>query len=314
MTLPWEVWLGVATVPDGWAGALVATAAVAMPVAGARPWAAAALLVASLSRYEAWPACAVMAGLCAWSATRERTAEQRRVELACALVAATGPAAWMLWNVHAHGSALHFVARVTSFRRAIGAADVPLLDKVLDYPRALVMEAPAAALLGLLGAAGLLKQEQRRRWSLPVATAAAMLAFLVWGDVHDGAPTHHPARALVAIWWIFVGAGADTLAALFADGRRAVAYGAGALLALATTATLLLRSTEPPGTGEADAREAQIARGLDLRARHVLHVDVTPCAFEHFAMLAAWGAPERANVAPRTGAPVTPDCPAVIER
>jgi hypothetical protein len=220
----------------------------------------------------------------------------------------------MLWNAHAHGSALHFVARVTNFRRAIGAADVPFVAKLLDYPAALASDAAVAALLGAIGVAGLLRPELRQRHAWPFVTALAMLAFLVWGDLHDGAPTHHAARALVAIWWILVAAGADTLASLFARERRGLAYATGALLAATTAATLLIRPKSAlPGTGEADAREAQIARGLDLRARHVLHVDVTPCAFEHFAMLAAWGAPERANIAPRTGAPVTPDCPTVVE-
>jgi hypothetical protein len=57
-----------------------------------------------------------------------------------------------------------------------------------------------------------------------------------------------------------------------------------------------------------------IARGLDLRARGVQNVEVTPCAFEHFALLAAWGAPERATVLPRTGEAVTAACPLVVER
>jgi hypothetical protein len=313
MTIPWNLWLGVATVPEGWTGALVAAAALVMPVEKARPWAAGALLVAALSRYEAWPACAVMAVLCAWCAVKAGEPARRRTELACALVAAAGPVAWMLWNAHAHGSALHFVARVTNFRRAIGAADVPLVDKLLDYPVALATDAPVAALLGLTGLAGLLRLELRRRWTWPLVTAAAVLAFLVWGDLRDGAPTHHAARALVAIWWILVGAGADTLGSLFARERRGVAYATGGLLTVAAAATLLLGTSTPPGTSDADARESQIARGLDLRARHVLRADVTPCAFEHFAMLAAWGAPERATIAARTGAPVTAECPAVIE-
>src|SRR5258708_33522568 len=63
MLLPWNVWLGVATVPEGWAGALVAAAAIAMDTPRMRPWAAGALWAASLARYEAWPACAVMAAL-----------------------------------------------------------------------------------------------------------------------------------------------------------------------------------------------------------------------------------------------------------
>jgi hypothetical protein len=313
MTLPWNLWLGVATVPEGWVGALVAAAALAMPVERARPWAAAALLVAALSRYEAWPACAVMAVCCVLHAARGGATGRRFTELTCAFVAVAGPVAWMLWNARAHGSALHFVARVTNFRRAIGAADVPLADKLLDYPAALASEAAVAALLGAIGVAGLLRPELRRRHAWSLATAAVMFAFLVWGDLQDGAPTHHAARALVAIWWIFVAAGADTLASLFARERRALAYATGGLLAATTAATLLVHPSVPPGTSDADAREAQIARGLDLRARHVLRADVTPCAFEHFAMLAAWGAPERATIAPRTGAPVTAECPTVIE-
>lgn len=314
MTLPWNLWLGVATVPEGWADALVAAGAIAMTVEAARPWAAAALLIAALSRYEAWPACAVMAAFCAWGAAAAWEREGRRTAIACALVAVAGPVAWMLWNAHAHGSALHFVARVTNFRRAIGAADAPLVEKLLDYPRALVTEAPVAALLGVTGVAGLLRPQLRARWAMPAVTVGAILAFLVWGDVHDGAPTHHPARALVAVWWILVAMGVDTLAALMALPRRTLAYATGALVTVATTATLLLHASDPPGTGDADERDAQIARGLDLRARHVMHADVTPCAFEHFAMLAAWGAPERATIAQRTGAPVTPECPAVVER
>jgi len=314
MTLPWNLWLGVATVPEGWAGALVAAAAIAMPVEKARPWAATALLLASLSRYEAWPACAVMAVLCVWKAARGGASGRRSTELLCAQVAVAGPLAWMLWNAHAHGSALHFLARVTSFRHAIGAADAPFVEKLLEYPAALASDAAVAALLGAIGVAGLLRPELRKRHAWPFITAVAMLAFLVWGDVHDGAPTHHAARALVAIWWILVAAGADTLASLFARERRGLAYATGALLAATTAATLIVRpKTALPGTGAADAREAQIARGLDLRARHVLHVEVTPCAFEHFAMLAAWGAPERATIAPRTGGLVTSECPMVVE-
>jgi hypothetical protein len=38
---------------------------------------------------------------------------------------------------------------------------------------------------------------------------------------------------------------------------------------------------------------------------------VTPCQFEHFALLAAYGAPERAVVEPKTNMPPTSDCPVV---
>jgi hypothetical protein len=324
MALPWNAWLGVATVPEGWIGALVAAAVIAMRSDRARPWAAAALLGASLSRYEAWPACAMLVALCAREALRRSPAPDpeggaRRRNVLCALVAAAGPVLWIAWNAHAHGSALHFVARVTTFRQAIGAANVPLADKLLGYPRALVEQTPEAAALGAIGLAGFVSPALRARWGWAAASVLVILVFLVWGDVRDGAPTHHAARALAAAWWVLVAMGVD---ALFAAARRStedprpvriVAAAAGVLACLGWAASLPPRWRDGPGRDPAERRDAAIARGLDLRARGVAHVEIVPCAFEHFALLAAWGAPEQASVAPRTGEPVGPDCPRVTE-
>jgi len=253
-------------------------------------------------------------GLCGWHAAQ---GERRGREIACALVAAAGPVSWMAWNAHAHGSALHFVARVTTFRQAIGAADVPLGEKLLAYPRALVVETPEIAVLGALGLAALASPVLRTRWRWAAAATLAILAFLVWGDVRDGAPTHHPARALAATWWVLAAMGVDAVATLgagLAASGRAVVVATAAVAGIAWTAWLPSRWADAPGRGESEQRDAPIARGLDLRARDVPHVEVTPCAFEHFALLAAWGSPERATVSPRTGAPVTPACPLVVER
>ena len=63
-----------------------------------------------------------------------------------------------------------------------------------------------------------------------------------------------------------------------------------------------------------DTMPCPIARGLELRAAHVEHADITPCAFEHSALIAAWGAPERATVLARTGDPPGPACPSVTIR
>jgi hypothetical protein len=326
MALPWNAWLGVAAVPEGWFGALVAAAAISMALERARPWVAGALLVASLSRYEAWPACAVMAGLCAWSAARRARSPDGGVraglprDLACALAAALGPAAWMAWNAHAHGDALHFVARVTTFRHAIGAADIPLADKLLGYPRALVRETPEVALLGAASLAGLGSPAWRARWRWPAAVTLAVVAFLVWGDVRDGAPTHHPARALAATWWVLVAMGVDALATVAGRLAGASRRGARWATAAATVGCIALAASWPtrwadaPGRSDAERRDGPIARGLDMRARDVRAARITPCAFEHFALLAAWGAPERATVDPRTGEPVGPSCPRVEER
>jgi hypothetical protein len=331
MALPWNAWLGVATVPEGWAGALVAAAAIASADPQLRLGAAAALFAASLSRYEAWPACAVLAVLCLWSAAHggrggawtpndrggRRTAGH---DAACAIVAAIGPVAWMAHNALVHGSPVHFVARVTAFRHAMGAADAPMSDKLLDYPLALWRDTPEVVALGLVGIVGLIAvRPLRARWGPAGATALAITAFLVWGDAHDEAPTHHAARALVAVWWIAIGMGVDAGLALTgplasSPRRRAALIAAAGMVGIAWCAGLLPRWDDAPGRSDYDRRDAQIARGLDMRARNVQKAEITPCSFEQFALLAAWSAPERADVAPRTGEPTTGACPGVVER
>jgi hypothetical protein len=360
MVIPWNAWLGVATVPDGWTGALLAAGAIAMglgarsdegaaigvgsvgPRDSARRWGAVALLAAALSRYEAWPVCALFVAqsasraIVAWREERStgaaigaraaavasgtwRGAVGREVALAA--VAAAAPLLWMAWNARAHGSPFHFVARVTAFRRSIGAASAPMSEKLLGYPRAIVDETPEVAALALAGIAGAAASRAiRARWAWPMAAAGAVLVFLVVGDLGDGAPTHHPARALASIWWIAAGAGADAAAAAVisaqarGSGARWTAVGVGMIAALAWCLPLDARWRAWPGRGPSERREAQIARGLDLRARGVSAIDVTPCSFEHFAMLAAWGEPWRAKISPRTGKEPTEDCPAVTER
>jgi hypothetical protein len=320
MTTPWNAWLDVATVPEGWVGALVAAAMLAMPVERARPWAAAALMLGGLSRYETWPACVVLALLCVWRCAQATAREGRRGrpsrELGCALVTLAGPIAWMAWNAHAHGSPLHFVARVSTFRQSIGAASVPLADKLLGYPKALVLEMPVAAAFAVTGAIGLVVPRARQRWAWPVATSLLTLAFLVWGDVHDGAPTHHAARALVAIGWVLVAWGVDAISTLREHaglGRTRGLVAGVAVLAMIAGAVMLVGRPPAPGQSESEDREPQLARGRDMRERRVRAATVVPCSFEHFALLAAWGAPERADVRPRTGAPPTADCPLVTE-
>ncbi len=313
--LPYSAWLGAATVPEGWAGALTAAALLALPASRARPWGAAALLVASLSRYEAWAACAVFAFFCVRRPTKGGA---RGREVGCALLAVAGPLAWMAWNAYAHGSPVHFVTRVTTFRHAIGAADVPLATKALGYPLALLSDTPEVAALALAGAVGIgASATLRARWLWAAIGAAGILAFLVAGDLGDGAPTHHPARALSAVWWLGVAIGADAVVAAILRTRRPWRPGAviaAGALAGAWAILLPARWRAAPGETEAERRDAQIARGLALRARGVASVEITPCAFEHFALIAAWGAPERAKVNPRTGEPLTAACPRVDER
>jgi len=321
MALPWEAWLGVATVPEAWTGALIAAAVIGMAKDRARPWAAVTLFGASLSRYEAWPACGVLAALCVLRAFQGRAP---RREVACALVAIAGPLLWMGWNLHAHGSALHFLARVSSFRRSLGPQDLSLEDKLLEYPRALVQATPEAAVLGAWGILGYISSAHlRARWRWGAASALAIAVCLVAGELGDGAPTHHPERALSPVWWLLIALGIDaaavTLAAIkrFAQGepskaRRWTSIPAAAVL-LGWCAFLPFRYAIHPGRSDLELRSGQVARGLDLRARNVGSATITPCAFEHFALIAAWGAPERAHVQPSTHRPPTASCPDVDE-
>jgi hypothetical protein len=317
MALPWNAWLGVATVPEGWFGAIAAAALLAAVRPGLWPACALALTAAALSRYEAWPACAVFAVAVAY---RSRRLEPRpRGALAWAALAIAGPLAWMAWNAYAHGDPIHFLARVSAFRRAIGAAQVPLQEKLLGYPRALVAETPEVAVLGAVAAAGFAARSFRRRWATAALAVGAILIFLIVGDVRDGAPTHHPERALTIAWWIGVAMGIDaihhaaTALAKTPALRRGLAVATG-FVVTAWAASLPGRWALAPGNSNWDRRDSQLARGAEMRARGVAHVEITPCSFEHFALLAAWGEPQRAEVHPRTNAPPTAECPRVEER
>jgi hypothetical protein len=294
---PWSVWLGLAPVPEGWAGACAAAALFFL--AGERAMFAAGLaLVASLSRYEAWPVAAFVAVVCGVRARRDRT------NIAAAVVAASGIAFWLANNALTHGDAFHFVARVAAFRRA-SAPTLSIAARIAEYPLALVRDACEIAALAAV-AAGVASRDRalRSRWVLPLAGAACVLAFLVYGDVRDGAPTHHAARALLPIFGVLAAFAAD---AIVTPSRPRVAVP----LALATLAFVLFRARAVPGASPSERRDAQIARGREL-AHTATALDVTPCAYEHFALIAAYAAPETVTIEPKTGAPVTRDCPNVV--
>lgn len=314
LALPWSAWLGVATVPEAMTACLVAAAAIGVTCEQAGIACAAALLAASLSRYEAWPVCVVFA-----VASLPKSGQAPRRIIAVSALALAGPVGWMVWNLHAHGSALHFVARVAAYRQAIGAVPASLAEKLTAFPLALASSAPALLALAALGAIALpFDATLRRRWTPALASAAAILVFLVYGDLRDGAPTHHPERALLPIWWILATFAADalrTLARLVAWGRPRRESGIVGLTfagALAWLALLPAQLRDAPGMRDDESRRAQIARASQLPPGEGW--TVTPCAYEHFALIAAEGEPERFTVLPATHTAVTPSCPAVEAR
>jgi hypothetical protein len=336
---PWSLWLGAATVPESFTasftaaavfalgGATRTTAAVTASATATEgeqarlpTWAAVAfalgMLAACLSRYEAWPVAAVLAGVLATQARRDRRAA------ALAAIVCAGPLLWLAWNAHAHGDALHFFARVARFKRALGEGSSDTLSALLLYPRLLLTMRPDVVLavffaLASLGARGATAAPTRARWRVPLACVGAQLAFLAVGNARDGAPAHHAERALLGMVFILAAVAIDPLGAAWSAPTawtRRLRPAAGAVLVAAWLATSAWTYREIPGTGAADDRAPQVARGIELRRGSAPGVVLTPCAFEHFALIAAYGAPERVEARPRSGAPITASCPLVEPR
>ena len=303
---PWAVWLGASTVPESFTASLTAAGAIAIAATGGRGpiLGAAAILAACLSRYEPWPVAAVL-GLVALVRARQAPPGSRVGWAVAAAVCALGPLLWIAWNAHAHDGPLHFFRRVSSYKRAIGAGATDSAAALAAYPILLLRARPEVVVPALCLLPRLRDRALRERWAVPLACAAAQLAFLAYGNVKDGAPAHHPERALL---------GALVLLALFV-----AVLGARAALPLRAAAALVwLAATirglgDMPGRSAAEDRTGALARGAGLRGRP--HLVVTPCAFEHFALIAAYGAPEAVTILPRAEPPPAPEaCPLVEER
>ena len=332
MLSPWSVWLGAATVPEAMVASLTAAAAIGLGAgAGAgRIGFAAVMLAACLSRYEAWPVAAVLAVVLGRRAWKERSAGS----LACVALVAVGPLLWIAWNAYAHQDGLHFFARVSRFKRAIGEGSVDTARALLLYPRLLVTTRPdvilavvcaAVAVWKLLASQGADRSVLRARWGVPLACAGAQIAFLACANARDGAPAHHAERALLGATFILAAFAADVLVAAAPLGwsrARAPTIGVAALLLSVWAFTTLRALGDPPGSGPTEDRAPQLARGRALRSDGAAELVITPCAYEHFALIAAYGAPEHVETRAATGAgagaprgePFSATCPAVERR
>jgi 4-amino-4-deoxy-L-arabinose transferase-like glycosyltransferase len=303
---PWSARLGVATVPELPAAALTLLGMAALCATGAkerrRLWGAAALTAAALSRYEAWPVAAIFAVVCALDAARARSWRPARA----AVLALSGPAAWMAWNRWAHGDELHFLARVAAYRHALGGPDESAAARIVAYPLAMVREEPEIVAVCAAAIAIVAVREGRGglaaalgRYARPAALCAAQIAALSLAMIKDGAPTHHPERAvLAALLLVAVCAGALAARALAppplpAAGRgRGWALRGGVLAAVVALAALVVRPRS--------ARETFAARGDEEAAGHAaaalsrpgepVLVEVADYGF--LAVAAALGRPE----------------------
>jgi len=117
-----------------------------------------------------------------------------------------GPAWWIAHNHFAHGDALSFLHRVSSYKAALGSGahgvDAP------GYGSALVTGCPAVLIacgaMFLMSLRSKKDPAARRQWLkrfVPWAIGAlALFVFLLVGALVGGSPTHHPERALLLVW------------------------------------------------------------------------------------------------------------------
>jgi Dolichyl-phosphate-mannose-protein mannosyltransferase len=211
--LPWSARLGVATVPELITAALVTYSVATLTTTSTRDRAlgAAALLVATLSRYEPWFVAAAFSLWCAIDARRHR----RRAFALAGIAALVGPIGWLAHNAAVHGDALHFVTRVSAYKKALGS-DGGWLVALTGYPLGLLREEPelCLAVAALVIGAKLLGKPWPAGLSRVAVVCGVLLGGLTAAALPGGAPTHHAGRALLCIWLcsaLYVGAAAAQL-------------------------------------------------------------------------------------------------------
>jgi len=286
---PWSARLGVATVPElpTAALALFAVATLAASSGKLRVVGGAALLAASLSRYEPWSLAGAFVFMQLFPG-RLSAPTSLRARLVSAVLALAGPLAWILHNALAHGEALHFLARVSAYKRALGGED-PLA--ALAYPLALVREEPELWLLGGLTWIMLPRAEFAARWRGPVVSLVAMVGALSLAALRGGAPTHHNGRAILVVWLaLAVAVGARLAGAPWSPGRSRTLVVAASLASVALGVAILrpwYARLDSMSAREAEARIGAAAARVDgpvlLEVRD----------FGFFAVQAGSGAPWR---------------------
>jgi hypothetical protein len=245
------------------------------------------MIGATLSRYEAWPVAAVVAAFI--GLRRDEPVFYRRALLAA--LPLVGPVFWILHNRIAHGDALSFLHRVSSYKAALGAGGA---NAIGAYLWGVLAGCPAvlALFVGLvvLATRGNDRDELRRRLAryVPFGIAAlALAAFLSIGDLVGGAPTHHPERVLLVVWLACALAAAD-LATVVRPPPALVAVVV-LLLALDYRATLADRGVDRRSEETSGAQ----LRSLVPRGEHVV---VATTDYGYFAVIAAFGRPSDAIV------------------
>ncbi len=295
--LPYSAVLGAATVPEVPCAALIlfGAATLASTNPKLRALGGVALSAACLSRYEAWPVASVFAVFGVWDAARTR----RAILLPGAALALWGPALWLCMGRFEHGDALFFVTRVASYRRALGAGtNGSLTAQLLEYPCLLLRAEPE--LFGLFVVVSVAEWRHMARAELvPYRRAAlallALLAFMIFGSVRDGVPTHHAARVLLPIWFFTCVASGHGLAHRIARTAR----DARVLLIAASVAAIVLGLLAKPKLSQAESfaeRTRELEAGSEARRRGATRLAIDTSDYGYFAVQAGFGSPAQSSV------------------
>lgn len=286
---PWSARLGVATVPELFAASLsvFALATLAARRTELRLYGALCLAVATLCRYEPWLLAGAFAVYSVIDAARDE--DRRGRLLAGAGLAIAGPVAWVVHNALWHGDALHFLARVSAYKKAVGGVPAGVWSLVEGYPLSLLREEPELCLvaIALSSAARTVPVAFRR----PAVSLAVMIAMLSAASIRGGAPTHHVGRAVLAVWLLLaIGVGEGARVALASPKR---AHFAGLVLVVMPLGAFVLR----PWYARLDSfitREHEIAIGRVV-APHLTGALALVEARDYgfFAVQAGSGAPRR---------------------
>ena len=290
LLVPYSLVLGIAAVPEVPCAALIlfATATLARTQPGLRTTGGLALVAACWSRYEAWPVALAFAAYGTWDALRTR---QSGFFWGVALALA-GPALWLVLGRLEHGDALFFVTRVTAYRRALGGEHASLLKRLLEYPRLALWD--AALLCGLVVVTLLMRRKRGSTECLDYQRAAlslcALLAFLTWGSVRDGVPTHHAGRVLMPIWYLMAVVLGHRLGRLVTNRED--------LIWTAIVAAFISLPSQKLGLPDDTRAERALELDAGQAARHytanALAIDTPDYGF--FAVQAGFGSPLGTNV------------------
>ncbi len=291
--LPHAVWLNYATVPEGLTAisCVLAIASLARDSARVRSAGVGFVTVACLCRYEAWAIAAILAAFNALDGLRTHRANLALLAVASLL----GPVAWLVHGGVNHGDPLFFVERVAGYRRMLGRSPASLLESVFNYPLVLIRAEPELMLSALLllipGVRRAHTPELRGGLQRALLAGAGLLAFLVWGDLSDGAPTHHPERPLLTLWLLLCLALGAAIPTLLTRHPRALAA-----LGLCVVGLSTIRSWFTHRDAFID-RSSELAIGEEARrqmgASERLLVDVGD--YGYFAVIAGLAEPWRAS-------------------